>query len=163
MQTLIQLINAIIGIFRAIPQSLILLLVRFAVFFSTAFYASGMKKFDGFLHLAEFTPFLFEEEFKLHIFGSVYDMPFPTVTAFLAGLGEVALSIAILIGLATRFSALGLIAMTCVMQLVFPDAWKLHMGWATYFFVLLSFGPGKISLDALVERNFKHFIFARII
>lgn len=154
MNKVVELINKILALLRKFPDSLALLLVRFAVFFSTAFYASGLKKFDGFLQLGEFTPYLFREEFKLHILGKVYDMPAPVVTAFLAGIGEVVLPIIILLGFATRFSALGLIAMTCVMQLVYPDAWKLHMGWATYFVVLLSFGPGKISLDHLIEKYF---------
>lgn len=155
MSNLVRINNKIIGTFKAIPSSIALLIVRVAIFYSTAFYASGLQKWDGFLQLSFSAKILFGSEFKLNILGAVYDMPFPTISAFLAGIGEIVLPIAILVGFASRYSALGLILMTVVIQLVFPDAWKLHLGWATYFLVILALGPGKISVDHLLRSFFK--------
>jgi len=152
MHKLIKLNNKAIEIFKSVPQSIILLLVRIAIFYSTAFYASGLLKWDGFPQLSRGAKFLFGEEFKLNIFGGVYNMPFPNTSAFIAGIGEIVLPILILVGFASRFSALGLIAMTIVIQLVFPDAWKLHYGWAVYFMIILVLGPGKISVDHLISQ-----------
>ena len=152
MSNLARFNNKAIAAFKAFPLSIALLIVRIAFFYSTAFYASGLQKWDGFLQLSFSAKILFSSEFKLNILGGIYDMPFPTVSAFLAGIGEIVLPIAILVGFASRYSALGLILMTAVIQLVFPDAWKLHLGWVSYLVVILALGPGKISVDHLLQR-----------
>ena len=152
MNKIIELNNGAIRIFKAIPLSITLLAVRVAIFFSTAFYASGLLKWDGFLRLSRSAKFLFGSEFKLNILGSAYAMPFPNVTAFLAGIGELVLPVAILIGFASRYSALGLIVMTLVIQLVFPDAWGLHFGWSVYLLIILALGPGKFSVDHVIGK-----------
>ncbi|MCF6326516.1 MAG: DoxX family protein [Devosiaceae bacterium] len=155
MNAIVNLTNKTNAIFKAIPVSIVLLLVRIGIFYSTAFYASGKLKWDGWFELSRSAKFLFGSEFKLNIFGAVYDMPFPNTSAFLAGIGEIVLPLAILIGFASRLSALGLIIMTIVIQLIFPDAWKLHFGWSVYFMVILVMGPGKISVDHLLAGFFK--------
>ena len=54
----------------------------------------------------------------------------------------------ILLGLATRMSALALLAMTMVIQLlVYPDAYPTHGTWAAVLLYLTAYGPGKLSLD----------------
>src|SRR5262249_55579412 len=70
------------------------------------FFKSGMTKWDGFLSLSPAAEFLFEDEFKLHIFGQVYDFPLPTAFAYLDSVAEIVLPVLLVIGLATRFSAL---------------------------------------------------------
>ena len=60
----------------------------------------------------------------------------------------------ILIGLATRFSALALLGMTATIQLlVYPDAWPTHGVWAAVLLYLAARGPGTISLDHLIARR----------
>jgi hypothetical protein len=49
------------------------------------FFKSGLTKWDGFLSLSPAAEFLFEDEFKLHILGQAYDLPFPTAVAYLDG------------------------------------------------------------------------------
>src|SRR5438128_6624712 len=85
------------------------------------FFKSGLTKWDGFLSLSPAAVFLFEDEFKLHLFGQAYDFPLPTAVAFFDGAAEIVLPVLLIIGLATRFSALGLLVMTGVIQLVVPD------------------------------------------
>ena len=54
----------------------------------------------------------------------------PDLAAYFATIGEHAFSVLLLIGLASRLSALGLFGMTMVIQLfVFPDGWPEHILW----------------------------------
>lgn len=117
------------------------------------FYRSGLTKWDGFLSLSAGAEYLFAEVFKLHIFGGVYDFPAPLVVATLSGLGEVILPILLVLGLATRFAALGLLVMTGVIQLVMPEAWpNAHLPWAAMALGIIALGPGPLSLDTLVRK-----------
>src|SRR5262249_48602888 len=91
------------------------------------------------------------EQFKLHILGGAYDLPAPDTLALLVALAEILLPILLLIGLGTRFAALGLLIMTGVIQLVFPDGWaNFHLYWAAIALAIVAFGPGALSLARLV-------------
>jgi putative oxidoreductase len=117
------------------------------------FFKSGLTKWDGFLSLSPAAEFLFQDEFKLHIFGQAYDFPLPTAFAYLDGIAEIVLPVLLVIGLATRFSALGLLVMTGVIQLVVPDGWaNFHLPWAGLALAIIAFGPGALSLDHLLEE-----------
>jgi len=117
------------------------------------FLKSGLTKWDGFLSLSPAAEFLFEDEFKLHIFGQAYDFPLPTVFAHVDSIAEIVLPVLLVIGLATRFSALGLLVMTGVIQLVVPEGWaNFHLPWAGLALAIIALGPGALSLDHLLER-----------
>ena len=117
------------------------------------FLKSGLTKWDGFLTLSPAAEFLFEDEFKLHIFGQAYDFPLPTVFAYVDSIAEIVLPVLLVIGLATRFSALGLLVMTGVIQLVVPEGWaNFHLPWAGLALAIIALGPGPLSLDHLLER-----------
>ena len=117
------------------------------------FFKSGLTKWDGFLSLSPAAEFLFEDEFKLHIFGQTYDFPLPTATAYLDSIAEIVLPILLVIGLATRFSALALLIMTGVIQLVVPEGWtNFHLPWAGLALALIALGPGPLSRDHLLEK-----------
>jgi putative oxidoreductase len=117
------------------------------------FFKSGLTKWEGFLSLSPAATFLFEDEFRLHIFGQAYDFPLPTAFAYLDSIAEVVLPILLVIGLATRFSALGLLVMTGVIQLVVPEGWaNFHLPWAGLALAIIALGPGPLSLDHLLER-----------
>jgi len=117
------------------------------------FLRSGMTRWNGFPHLADATYYLFEELFKLHIFGNEYAIPMPDVVAFLTACAEICLPILLIVGLATRFSALGLLAMTGVIQLVVPDGWiNFHLYWAALALAVMAIGPGPLSLDHLISK-----------
>ena len=117
------------------------------------FFKSGLTKWDGFLSLSPAATFLFEEEFKLHIFGQAYDFPLPTAFAYLDSIAEIVLPVLLVFGLATRFSALALLVMTGVIQLVVPEGWaNFHLPWAGLALAIIALGPGALSLDRLLER-----------
>lgn len=115
------------------------------------FLRSGMTRWDGFLTLSPGTIFLFEEQFKLHLFGRVVDFPAPDQLALLVAIAELVLPALLLAGLATRLAALGLLAMTCVIQLVVPEGWQnFHLYWAALALASMALGPGLLSLDRLL-------------
>jgi putative oxidoreductase len=60
-------------------------------------------------------------------------------------------------GLLTRLGAVGMLAMTAVIQLfVYPDAWvSAHMFWAAILFAVAILGPGRISLDDVIARRLR--------
>lgn len=118
------------------------------------FLRSGLTRWDGFLSISPATLYLFEEQFKLHIFGGVYDFPAPDMIALLVAIAEIVLPVLLLLGLATRVVALGLLVMTAVIQLVFPEGWmNFHLNWASMAVAIIALGPGPISLDHLIERT----------
>jgi putative oxidoreductase len=92
---------------------------------------------------------LFENEFQLPLLNPVF-------AAHITALAEHVLPVLLVIGLATRYSALALLAMTAVIQIfVFPDAWPTHGTWAACFLILIARGPGEISIDHWLARRFK--------
>jgi putative oxidoreductase len=136
-------------------QSLALLALRIAL--ATPFYRSGLTKWDGFLSLSPTTVFLFENQFKLNLPGGAYPFPFPELMAWLSGLGEIVFPVLLVIGLATRFAALGTLAMTAVIFLTYPANWPNEgLPWAAMALVILAFGPGRVALDHFVASAFRH-------
>lgn len=132
------------------------LLLRIAL--ALPFLRSGLTRWDGFLALSAGQTFLFEEQFKLHIFGSLYPLPFPDATAYLVGILEILLPTLLFLGLATRVAAAGLLAMTCVIQLIAPDGWvNFHLYWAAISTTLIALGPGLLSLDGLIAAGIKEY------
>ncbi len=118
------------------------------------FLRSGRTRWDGFLSVSPATDFLFEEQFKLHVFGHLYGFPAPDAVAFLVGSAEILLPIFLLLGLGTRLSALCLLLMTGVIQLVFPDGWvNFHLYWAALALAAMALGAGSLSLDYLIHRR----------
>ena len=117
------------------------------------FFTSGLTKWNGFFSLAPTAQFLFESIFKLHLFGHAYAMPFPDTLALFDAVGEIALPVLLVLGLATRVSALGLLAMTAVIELVVPSGWaNFHLPWASMALAIIALGAGPLSLDHLLAR-----------
>nr|WP_246565123.1 DoxX family protein [Ancylobacter sonchi] len=118
------------------------------------FLRSGLTRWDGFLSLSAGTQFLFEEQFRLHVFGGEYAFPAPDQLALATAIAEIALPILLIVGLGTRLAALGLLAMTGVIQLVFPDGWvNFHLYWAAMAISIIAIGPGVISLDHWIAKG----------
>jgi putative oxidoreductase len=117
------------------------------------FFRSGLTRWDGFLSLSPSAAYLFENMFKVHLFGAAYGFPAPLVVAHLVGSAEIVLPILLVLGLGTRFTALGLLIMTGVIQLVVPDGWaNFHLPWASIAIAIIAMGPGWLSIDHLLDR-----------
>jgi putative oxidoreductase len=133
------------------PVSIASLVARIAL--AVPFYKSGLTKWDGFLQLSDTPPLLFAEEFKLHIFGRVFDYPFPALMAWGSSIGEIVLPVLLVLGLFTRFAALGILGMTALIQLTIPDGWaNFHLPWAALALAIIYMGPGKIAFDKFLGR-----------
>ena len=106
------------------------------------FLMSGRTKVEGWLTVSDTAVSLFEDEYRLPL------LP-PEVAAHLATYAEHLFPLLLVLGLATRWSAAALLAMTLVIQVfVYPSAWATHLGWATLLMYLVGRGPGPLSLDA---------------
>jgi putative oxidoreductase len=149
--SIVRLVGRADDIVRAIAQpSLTQLVLRCAL--AVPFWRSGVNKWDGFLQLNDVAVLLFATEFKLHLPGGPYGYPAPGVLAFLVACAEILLPILLVLGLATRFAALALLAMTIVVQLTVPHGWPLHLTWAAMALAIMSWGPGCLCLDRWIER-----------
>jgi putative oxidoreductase len=138
------------GIRSIAHPSLTQLVLRLAL--AVPFWRSGVNKWDGFLQLNDVAVFLFSSEFKLHLPGGPYGFPVPVVTAFAAASAEIVLPVLLVLGLASRLAALGLLVMTLIVQLTVPEGWPLHITWAAMAFGIMAWGPGRLSLDHLIGR-----------
>lgn len=128
-----------------VPESLIALLLRVGI--AVPFFLSGRTKVDGLMTLSPSTEYLFAEEYRVPL------LP-PDLAAHLATYAEHLLPVLLVLGLLTRISALGLIAMTLVIQLfVVPTGWPTHLLWAGPLVYLLARGPGGWSLDRLLKLD----------
>ena len=128
-----------------IPHDLIALISRLSI--AAVFWQSGQTKVDGW-HVTDNAVYLFETEYRL---------PFvdPWIAAHLAAFAEHFFPMLLVIGLASRLSALALLGMTVVIEIfVYPDAWPTHGTWAVCFLVIMAGGPGRFSLDYMILRWF---------
>jgi putative oxidoreductase len=117
------------------------------------FLRSGLTRWDPFPTLSIGTRYLFEDQFKLHLFGALYALPAPVVLAYVTAVAELLLPALLVLGLATRYAAVGLLIMTGVIQLIVPDGWvNFHLYWAALALCVLALGAGQLSFDALISR-----------
>ena len=108
------------------------------------FWRSGRTKVieNTWIMLSDNTVTLFENEYV--------GVPLPSELATRLALGaEHLFPILLVLGLATRLSALALLVMTLVIQIfVYPEAWwQVHIIWVALAVVLIVRGGGKLSLD----------------
>lgn len=141
-----------------VPESAIALLGRFSV--AAVFWKSGQTKIEGLAidivsgnfelgipQLSSSAVDLFRDEYRLPLLS-------PELGAVLATVGEHALPLLLLLGLGTRFAALGLLLMTAVIQFwVYPAAYPTHGVWAAVLLWLMVRGPGVVSLDHLMAMQ----------
>jgi len=148
-------------------EPLALLLARLAV--ARVFFMSGLTKWNGpfQFNVDKYDLFLYEffcpEEPRA---GALVLCSDPVEGAYspamqfiversanLAGIAEIVLPLLLILGLTSRFAAVGLLVMTLVIErLVFPDAaswWGSHVWWAAILLVIIARGPGTWSLDRL--------------
>ncbi|WP_282354728.1 DoxX family protein [Pseudomonas sp. PS01303] len=153
------LITRAIALLERIPQSLIAFIARFAI--AAVFWKSGQTKIEGLaIDLIDGTfqlgwPRLADSTIPL--FTSEYHVPLlsPEIAAHMAAFAEHFFPVLILVGFATRFSAMALLGMTITIQLfVYPDAYPTHGTWAAVLLYLMATGPGKLSIDHLIARRF---------
>lgn len=130
---------------RLLPETVLLLVARLGI--AAVFFQSGRTKVEGLLTITDSTYYLFETDYKLPL------VP-PHLAAHMATYSEHLFPILLVLGLGTRFAALGLLGMTTVIEVfVYPDAWPTHLSWAAILLPLIAKGGGALSLDRLLRRG----------
>ena len=123
------------------PLSILQLGMRIGV--GMVFFNAGLLKYKSF----EFAVKLFEDEYKVPVLA-------PAVAARIAMLNELTTSTLLFLGLATRVATLPLLGMISVIEVfVYPNAWPDHVLWGSVLIFLLTRGPGRLSMDYLIERH----------
>ncbi len=121
-------------------QDLALVLLR--VYVSWMFFPAGLLKLKDW----DTTLFLFEEEYQVPILS-------PELAAYLGTGGELVLPILLVLGLLSRFAAVGLffINIVAVISLasIAPAALSQHLLWGLALAVIVLWGGGRASLDSL--------------
>ncbi|QTD54908.1 DoxX family protein [Parasphingorhabdus cellanae] len=145
---MMNLIKKAIGLVSgAFPEAIALLFARVAL--AGIFWRSARTKVEdgSFLTMKELTVDLFRDE---------YGMPFPEITGLIATYAEHFFPILLVLGLATRFGAAGLLVMTLVIQFfVYPEAWwSVHIVWVALAAILITRGGGLFSVDRLFGNKF---------
>jgi putative oxidoreductase len=133
---------ALRALLQRVPLSLILLAMRVAMGF--VFFNAGLLKLRSF-------------DFAVQLFANEYRLPLlpPELAARLAMTVELGAPLFLFAGLATRLATLPLLGMTLVIvTLVYPASWVESLLWGSVLVMILTRGPGVISLDHLVERWF---------
>jgi putative oxidoreductase len=139
------------ALIRAIAQpSFVQLVLRVAL--AVPFWRSGILKWSGFLQLNDTAVLLFSDEFKLHLPGGPYSFPAPELVAFMSGSVEILAPIFLVLGLGTRFAALTLLVMTCIVELTVPGGWPVHITWAAMALGIMAWGPGRLSFDQVIAN-----------
>lgn len=131
---------------RAIPDGALVLAARLGT--AAFFWRSGQTKVNGF-ELSSSALYLFKEEYKVPLLS-------PETAAWAAVTAEHLFPALLVAGLATRLSALGLLAMTAVIQVfVYPGGWPDHLTWAAALLLIAARGPGWLALDTGLGCAFK--------
>jgi putative oxidoreductase len=135
----------VIDFAECIPSSILAVVIRVGI--ADVFWRSGQTKVSGW-HVTDTTVQLFRDEYKVPL------LP-PEIAANLAAVQEHLFSVLLVIGLASRLSALGLLGVTAVIQIfVYPLNWPDHLLWSGCLLYVIARGPGEFSLDALIRRRF---------
>ena len=139
-------LTAPIAVLDKIPTDLVQLAVRGGL--AGIFWSSARTKVDGLLSVSDNTYFLFEEEYRLPLLD-------PEAAAQIATYAEHLLPLMLVLGIGSRFAALGLFVMTLTIQLfVYPDAFlSTHFGWFALALAIIARGPGRVSIDHLIATR----------
>ena len=142
MSTLIDWLEAGRRLAERIPYSIVALVARIAA--ASVFWRSAQTKIEGIFQVKDTTFYLFSEKYKVPI------LP-PEMAAYIATYQELVGAALLVIGLATRLTALAFIGMTAVIQFfVYPGGWPDHILWFGLLLWIVARGPGAISVDHLI-------------
>jgi len=124
------------------------LLLVFRLWVAKVFFLSGWQKINDW----EMTLTLFEYEYNVPL------LPYQ-FAAILATAGELLLPLFLLIGLATRYSAIALSLLNIVAVMSYYEALAKvgqiapHQFWGAMLLVVVVFGPGLLSVDHWLKKR----------
>ncbi len=154
--------RAVRAVALMLPYALVALLLRLVM--ARAFFVAGQSKVDGPVvpvsvpgldwTVASVTLPMSIKDGTYQMFDQLAALPLPSwFAAPVVCAIEFIVPICLVLGLGTRFCAIVLLVMTGVIQSVTGAAafWSLHVYWISILLVLISLGPGLISVDHLMR------------
>jgi putative oxidoreductase len=150
--------NTLIGLHRQISRfdatlsewggSLVSLAIRLYV--GSQFMKSGLVKINDW----GATLALFHDEYKVPL------LP-PDLAAYMGAAGELTFPLLLFIGLLSRPAALGLFFVNAMAVISYPQLFSFecpaaindHFYWGALLLVIVAFGPGRFSLDAVLGEK----------
>jgi len=141
------MIRSVLAALERFPLPIVVLAMRIGV--GMVFFKSALTKLDDGWMVSDSAVALFQDEYKVPI------LP-PALAAGLGTLNEFFCSLMVILGLGARLGAAALLALTAVIQfLVYPGNWAEHLMWASLLAYVLTRGPGPVSADYLIARQFR--------
>jgi putative oxidoreductase len=150
--------NTLIGLHRQFSRfdaslsdwggSLVSLAIRLYV--GSQFMKSGLVKINDW----SATLALFHDEYKVPL------LP-PDLAAYMGAAGELTFPLLLFIGLLSRPAALGLFFVNAMAVISYPQLFSFecpaavndHFYWGALLLVIVAFGPGRFSLDAVLREK----------
>jgi putative oxidoreductase len=124
------------------PFAILQLIFRICV--GLVFWNSGLTKIMSW----QTTVVLFRDEYKVPL------LP-PELAAYLATAVELTCPILLIGGLVARLATLPMLAQAFIIEVfVYPEDWIEHLTWAGMLLLILTRGPGPISLDRWIAPLF---------
>jgi len=144
-QFISRLYQAYLGLDKWLPKSHVLVALAARLYIVQVFFSAGLTKIQDW----DTTLFLFEEEYHVPL------IPFE-LAAYLGTFGELILPLLLLIGLATRFAAIGLFIVNFVAVISLIEipvaALYLHYLWGILLAQLAIYGGGALSADQILAK-----------
>jgi putative oxidoreductase len=138
---IINLYLRIISKLDKIPLTLLIFFIR--VWMARIFWYSGLTKIADW----ESTVALFKYEYKVPIIS-------PEIASILSTAVELCCPVLLILGLATRLATIPMIFMVIIIEITYLDM-REHYYWIMLLLMILTYGPGKISLDNLLKTTTK--------
>jgi len=125
-------------------QPIFVLAVRLYV--ASVFFKSGLTKIAS----MDTTILLFTHEYQVPLLS-------PTLAAYLGTAAELVLPVMLALGLGGRLAAAALFVFNIVAVISYPDLNEVgimqHQYWGVLLLIPLLYGPGKLSIDSLLQRR----------
>lgn len=119
----------------------------FRLYLAKVFFMAGLTKIKSW----DTTLMLFEYEYSVPVVSYQF-------AAYSATFVELVFPILLVLGLAGRFSAGGLLVLNIVAAISYPDISPAgvndHYFWGAMLLVLVIYGPGKLSVDNWLRKRF---------
>ncbi len=130
---------------------------------ASAFFSSGLTKtttgsFMIFGHSFNYPLSLLPTESTFTLFEYEYQVPLlpSTLAAYMGTAAELLLPVFLLLGIGTRYAALALFVFNIVAVISYPDLMGAglaqHQVWGLLLLITMCHGPGKLSVDYLIDR-----------
>ena len=130
---------------------------------ASAFFSSGLSKtttgsFMIFGHAFNYPLSLLPTESTFTLFEYEYQVPLlpSTLAAYMGTAAELLLPVFLLLGIGTRYAALALFVFNIVAVISYPDLMGAglaqHQVWGLLLLITMCHGPGKLSVDYLIDR-----------